>query len=166
MKRLLNRIRKIGYRVTAFVAALLMFLTGLDSNAYAGALSGTSVTGKNAYIFEVVTGVHDGENIQFLEIVYIGTDNNEYRQLFFPNQDSQYLGRIQAEKAGSDAPIANDIEKMYGYKGKSGRFDTSVSSLASYSMAQYYFTTDVPIKSIRTLTVSQEWEMMNGHVRA
>ncbi|MBR4183501.1 MAG: hypothetical protein IKQ56_06740 [Lachnospiraceae bacterium] len=149
MKRLLNQIRKIGYRVTAFVAALLMFVTGLDSNAYAGALKGTSMTGKNAYIFEVVTGIHDGENIQFLEIVYIGTDNNEYRQLFFPNQDSQYLGRIQVAKVGSDVPIANDIEKMYGYKGKTGLFDTSVSSLSSYSMAQYYFTTDVPIKSIK-----------------
>ena len=157
MKRLLQHIKKpknpkgLVKRAVALVMAFVFIATG-DTSAFARDILGGAITAqaaaKNEYVFEVVTGIHPGTDIQFLEIQYMGTDNKQYRQLFFPNQDSQYLGRLQAEKAGTDAGIANDIKKMYGYTGKTDRFDTTKSSLAQYSSAQFYFTTDVPIKSV------------------
>ncbi len=104
---------------------------------------------KNAYILEVATGINDGSCIEFFEIRYEGTDGKQYMKVLLPGEDALSNSRKEAHNYGSDDKVTDDLEWNLSYRSTVDPYALGPGSgLKSYSVDQYYFTTDVEIGKI------------------
>ncbi|MBP5304735.1 MAG: hypothetical protein J6Z02_02710 [Lachnospiraceae bacterium] len=157
-----NLIRKIlrsaGRMFTGLLASGVIALSGLpgifvyNSDVFAlksGIDKANAKAVTNGYMLEITTGMHNGDDIEFIEIGYDGTDGKKYKQFLFPGEDSLANGRAQAYLVANDNNIATDFFNKYDYSIKSKWNDVGrQTGLRTDATDQYFFLTEKPIKKI------------------
>lgn len=143
--------RRLTKRILAGVLGVIMVLTSVTfyPPQEAQAAEGTAVT--NGYVLEVGTGVNSGEAVEFLEIRYTGTDNKKHKQFIFPNEDSLVNSYKDLKTYGDDSGSAS-LLKNWGYASLvKAPWETVGKGLQPNSVDQYFFITEVPIKSVQRI---------------
>ena len=147
----ITRCRVLSRRACAMGLALVMVLTSLTlpSLKAEAAEQGTATT--NGYLLEVATGVNAGSAVEFLEIRYTGTDNKKHKQFIFPNEDS-LENSYKLLKTYGDDKGSTDWLKGWNFTSEvKPPWETTAKGLQTNSVDQYFFTTEVPIKSVQRL---------------
>lgn len=147
-----SRCRVWTKRAFAGLLSVVMALASLTlyPAPEAEAAEGTAVT--NGYLLEVATGVSSGKAVEFLEIRYTGKDNKKHRQFIFPNEDSLELSyKYLAKTYGDDSGSAKLIKDWNYTSQVKAPYELNTKGLQSNSVDQYFFTTEVEIKSVDRL---------------
>lgn len=145
--------------ITSLAADDTPAAAGGETAGIAGKMSGKKVS--NTYVLDVNTGVNGGDFIEFFQIKYT-SGNQEYKQLVFPKEDSEKLGRQVFKAVGGDYSNLNTIEGDYGYTTKNS-WNARGDSLRSYKESMFYFTTPQKIDKVTSIdafantTTSKEW---------